>query len=47
MRGEFLILAEEDLPTRRVGCREALPGANSMRLLYDAANRLGLELRQA
>jgi hypothetical protein len=46
MRGESLILAEEDLLTRRATCREALRGANSLRLLYDAANRLGLALSQ-
>ena len=46
MRGESLILAEEDLLTRRATCREALPGANSLRLLYDATNRLGLGLSQ-
>jgi hypothetical protein len=26
MRGESLILAEENLPTRRAGCEEALAG---------------------
>jgi hypothetical protein len=38
MRGECCILAEENLLTRRAGCREALPGAISVHLLYDDPN---------
>jgi len=46
MRAEYFILAEENLLPRRPGFCQALAGANSMRLLYDAANRLGLGLSQ-
>src|ERR1700693_4299272 len=38
MRGECCILAEENLLTRRAGCREALPGVISAHLLYDGGN---------
>jgi len=46
MRGEFLILAEENLLTCRTGWWEALPGANSLCLLYDGGNRLSPGLSQ-
>jgi hypothetical protein len=46
MCSEVCILAEENLPTCRAGCRGSLPGEIRMRLLYYDANRLGSGLSQ-